>query len=143
MQFSYPVSRDTILPLHGCRVILVDEMVAFSMQKGFANYFFGWQLFLAKEILGCKLIMTKLSTGLIATCHFHGIRYTKARDTIHRCHGIRYTGTGYDTPISRDTVHRFDGIRYTGFTGYDTPENPLLRPETLAQQAFQDQEKNH
>jgi hypothetical protein len=92
MQFSYPVSRDTILPLHGCRVILVDEMVAFSMQKGFANYFFGRQLFLAKEILGCKLIMTKLSTGLIATCHFHGIRYTKARDTIHQkthCLGLK------------------------------------------------------
>ena len=72
---------------------------------------------------GFKLIATVLSTGYLTACNItgydtrkHGIRYTKARDTIqptrdtiHRFHGMRYTiFTGYDTSISRDTIHKIN-----------------------------------
>lgn len=69
---------------------------------------------------GFKRVETLLSIVFVNDLQCHGIRYIKARDAIHRLHGIRYIVTGYDTPISRDTIHNFRGIRYIGFTGYGT-----------------------
>jgi hypothetical protein len=83
---------------------------------------------------GFKLIATVLSTGCYLTaCNItgydtrkHGIRYTKARDTIQP---------------TRDTIHRFHGMRYIDFTGYDTHNKCLKWPGALTQKAFQDYEK--
>lgn len=77
----------------------------------------------------CTLVATVLLTGLLTACYVTGYGTQK--------HGMRYTATGYGTPLSRDVIHSFRGIRYTGFTGYDALEKSMNRLETVTQQGFQ------